>query len=118
MEIKDRLNILLDAGQISEENQNIMLRIISILKEKWGIEITEENGGMFITHLTMAYERIKNGNEINCTAKEVSSQLNACKDYEKSKTIFEDVKKELFIELPKAEEEFILLYLCVVLDNQ
>lgn len=117
MELRDRLRIFLASGQISSENFDTMLRIITMLGEKWKIKLTEENSAMFITHLTMAYERIKTGNEITEVEKEINNEICCYNNFEKGKRIIEDIKSEIGIELPKAEEEFILLYLCVLLDN-
>jgi transcriptional regulatory protein LevR len=117
MGISDRLRIFLVSEQISSENYYAMERIISMFDVKWNIKLTEENGCMFITHLAMAYERIKNKNEITEVEGRINDEIRDSKNFKKSKRIIEDIKSEIGIKLPKAEEEFILLYLCVLLDN-
>ena len=54
MDLTIRLNILRDAGQITEKTYNQILKVIAFFKEKLGIELKEENGAMFITHLSSA----------------------------------------------------------------
>ena len=59
MDLTIRLNILRDAGQITEKTYNQILKVIALFKEKLGIELKEENGAMFITHLSSALTRIE-----------------------------------------------------------
>ena len=54
-----RLGILKEAGVINERIYDKLTLLIKYLDEKWKISLTESNGGMLITHLSMAMKRIE-----------------------------------------------------------
>jgi transcriptional regulatory protein LevR len=117
MDLFYRLKLFLDNDQICNENFEAMKRVISMLGIKWNIKLTEENGAMFITHLTMAYERIKQGNAIQTIEPIAYNEILQNRNIDKSKRALEDIMKEINTEMPDSEIQFILLYLCTIFEN-
>lgn len=118
MELTNRLIILKDAGQIDEEIYGKVIKIISLFRDNWNIELKEENGAMLITHLCIALQRIKN----NCPAEKIDEELyeevKSDKHFEICKKVLYDMKKEIDMEIPESEESFIIMHLCVLFEKE
>lgn len=116
MDLNIRLNILKNAGQISEENYEKIILIIKHFKEEIGIELTEENGAMFITHLSSALSRIEKNELVNkiddCIFNEVKNDINYIKTVEIVKTI-----EKLIGIFPNEERDFIEMHICTLLNK-
>jgi transcriptional regulatory protein LevR len=117
MELDIRLQILKDAGQISEEVFESLKTVIKMFKDNWDIALTEENGAMLITHLSVAMKRIKEGQVIEGIDSEIYEQIESNENFSKSKQIFQDIIKSANIEIPKNEETFIMMHLCTLLQE-
>lgn len=117
MQLNNRLQILKDSCQISCENYQDMLKVIEMFKEKFGIELTEENGSMFITHLAIAYDRVNKNEHIEATLDIIDEEIKNNKNYDKSEEIFMELQNQLDKSLPDNEKTFILMHLCVLLDK-
>lgn len=57
MELKERIDLLRDAGVLSQKNYESVEKVIAYFKEQHDIELTEANAASFVTHLCMALER-------------------------------------------------------------
>lgn len=114
MELYTRLQILRDAGQISQENYNAMLKIIDMFDGKWGIKLTEENGAMFITHFTVAYERIVRSEKLDAMNEDTLKEIRENKNYSKAKEMLKEMENELHLKIPENEENFLMIYLCIL----
>lgn len=110
-----RLNILKNAGQISEETFIALKNIINMFREKWDINLTEENGSMLITHLSVALERIRKGEFIEGIEGELYGEIKNHCQYEKCRNLLKDIKETAQIEIPESEETFIIMHLCTLL---
>lgn len=117
MKLDDRLIILRDAGQIDNEVFVNVKKIISMMKEKYDIELTEENGAMLITHLSIALQRIKSGDYINQLNDEIFSQVKNNKFYKKAEEIIENIERLINILIPDNEKSFIVMHLCALLEK-
>lgn len=114
MELLVRLNILKDAGQISEETYKSLIKVIEMFSNKWGIALTEENGAMLITHLSTAIERIKKGNIIDGIDAQVYKEIESHPSYEKCSKVIKDIEEQTEIKIPEGEETFIMMHLCTL----
>jgi transcriptional regulatory protein LevR len=117
MELDIRLQILKDADQICEETFEALKRVIKMFKNKWSIELTEDNGAMLITHLSVALERIKKGEEIEGIDSEIYSQIESHCEFEKCRQVLKDIIYETEINIPKYEETFIMMHLCTLFES-
>jgi transcriptional antiterminator len=117
MELDIRLQILKDADQICEETFEALKRVIEMFKNRWRIELTEDNGAMLITHLSVALERIKRGEEIKGIDSEIYNQIESHYEFEKCRQVLKDITYEAGINIPKSEETFIMMHLCTLFES-
>jgi transcriptional antiterminator len=117
MELDVRLNILKDAGQISEETFEALKRVIDIFRNKYGIVLTEENGAMLITHLSVAFERIKKGEIIEGIESEIYNEIRNHQEFNKAKEMIGQIMGVANTEIPESEETFIMMHLCTLLQE-
>jgi len=117
MELQLRLQILKDAGQISEETYEGLNRIIDMFKNKWDITLVEENGAMLITHLSVAMERGRRGEVIEGIDNEIYNEIKNHCEFDKCKRIVKDISEEARINIPENEETFIMMHLCTLLET-
>ena len=75
MDLQTRLEILCSTGTISNETREVMLNVIKMFQEKHQITLTEENGAMMTTHLSMAITRVKNNEPVKVTNEEVYQEI-------------------------------------------
>ena len=117
MNLKDRVDILLETKLITEEVYKLLLEIIKKLEDEYDIKLTEENGGMFITHLSAAITRIKKGEPINELDEAIINEIKADESYFKAKMITDNIKRICELEFPLGEEIFIITHICSILNN-
>lgn len=116
MDLTLRLNILKDSGQISEKTYNKILEVIKQLKEKRDIELTEENGAMFITHLSSALTRIENGDLVNKIEEIIFEEIRKDNNYNTAVEITDEMET-IIGKLPKEERDFIEMHICTLLNK-
>lgn len=117
MDLDIRLQILKDAGQISQQTFESLNKIIRMFDESWDIKLTEENGAMLITHLSVAIERITKNTAIDGIDPEAYSEIKNHCEYEKCKRILKDIEYEACIDISESEETFIMMHLCALLNE-
>jgi transcriptional regulatory protein LevR len=118
MDLTVRLQILKDAGQISEQCYQSMLKLIDVLAEKWNIILNEENGAMLITHVAIAWERILKHEVINAIEELLYKEVESSKYFRQSQQILTDWELELKKAFPQVEKEYIMLHLCALLEKE
>jgi transcriptional regulatory protein LevR len=117
MKLDTRLQILKDSGQISEKNYQGILNVISMMGKKWGIELTEENGAMFITHLAVAAGRIERGKAVEEVDQGVYDEVLSNRNFTMCGQAANDVESEMGIKIPDNEKKLLMIYLCMLLEN-
>ncbi len=115
MDLTFRIQLLKDSNQIDEETYENLLAIIKLLKDRWGITLTEENGAMLITHMSIALKRIKDNNTVNPLEEDLQEQLRGEAFYSKAEEILEDIDKKLELKLPENEKEYMIMHICTLL---
>lgn len=115
MELDIRLQILKDAGQITEETFEALKNVIKMFRNKWAIALTEENGAMLITHLSVAIERIKKGEIIEGIDSEVYREIENHEEFSKAKKMLKDIIEASNTQISGSEETFIMMHLCTLL---
>lgn len=111
-----RLNILKEAGQLSENGYRIINDIIKIFYTKWDIRLDEENGAMLITHLVTALKRIENNESVDKLDGFLMQQLYGSRYYAEAEKILGELNKLLVF--PENERGYILLHLCTLLEKE
>lgn len=115
MDIYVRLNILLENQVITKEVYGKLEKVINNLKYKFNVEITEENGGMFITHLSAALTRVNNEQPLDTIDESIMEQTKVESCYTKATEIMKNINNTCDIIFPREEEVFILTHLCTIL---
>ena len=114
-----RLGILKEAGVINEGIYDKLSLLIKYLDEKWKISLTESNGGMLITHLSMALKRIEENENVGSIDEGVFQEVLKSEKLEEIKEIYNDIEKNVFIEkLPEEEKKYILVNLLLIKENK
>ena len=114
-----RLGILKEAGVINERIYDKLSLLIKYLDEKWKISLTESNGGMLITHLSMALKRIEENENVSSIDEGVFQEVLKSEKLEEIQEIYNDIEKNVFIEkLPEAEKKYILVNLLLIKENK
>lgn len=114
-----RLGILKEAGVINNGIYEKLILLIKYLGEKWGIHLTESNGGMLITHLSMALKRIEENENVSNIDKGVFQEVLKSEKFEEIQEIYNDIEKNVFIEkLPEEEKKYILVNLLLIKENK
>lgn len=114
-----RLGILKEAGVINNGIYEKLILLIKYLGEKWEIYLTESNGGMFITHLSMALKRIEENENVSNIDEGVFQEVLKSEKFEEIQEIYNDIEKNVFIEkLPEEEKKYILVNLLLIKENK
>ena len=114
-----RLGLLKEAGVINEGIYDKLTLLIKYLDEKWKISLTESNGGMLITHLSMALKRIEENEKVSNIDERVFQEVLKSEKLEEIKEIYNDIEKNVFIEkLPEEEKKYILVNLLLIKENE
>ena len=117
MEIKMRVDILLESGLITKEVYDLLLEIVEMFNKEHQITLTEENGGMFITHLSAAITRMNKGEPIEELDSAVIDDVRSDKNYSSANVIYENIKNMCKLDFPLGEEIFIITHICSILNN-
>lgn len=117
MDLKQRLEILRDSETIDRKTYDTMVEVIKMFKKEYGITLTEENGAMLITHLSMAIMRIKKGAPVDKMNLDVYNEIMESEYFEKSKKMYESLEKVLEMEMPEDEKKYMIVNMCLLLDN-
>lgn len=118
MELDIRLGILKDAGQIDEEVYINVIKVISIFHDRWSIDLKEENGAMFITHLCIALQRVKNNCSVEKIDEELYKDIKQNQYFETSEKALCNIKSEMNMDIPEGEKSFLLMHLCVLFEKE
>lgn len=114
-----RLGLLKEAGVINERIYDKLTLLIKYLDEKWKISLTESNGGMLITHLSMVLKRIEENENVSSIDEGVFQEVLKSEKLEEIKEIYNDIEKNVFIEkLPEEEKKYILVNLLLIKENE
>ena len=114
-----RLGLLKEAGVINERIYDKLSLLIKYLDEKWKISLTESNGGMLITHLSMALKRIEENENVSSIDEGIFQEVLKSEKLEEIQEIYNDIEKNVFIEkLPEEEKKYILVNLLLIKENE
>ena len=117
MEIKYRMDILREAGQISPETYEKVEKIILHFLSKHLIEIDETNGAMLITHLCIALNRMEKGEKINRIEDEMFEEVRKNRFFTKAQEAMNEINRILGSEMPIEESGYMMMHLCVLFEK-
>lgn len=111
--LQERLQILKEAGMMDEIGERAAEFMLSRL-EADGVKTTDENIGMFLTHLIAAINRMKTEEAIEEVNPDLKSELLKNPFYPKTQWYFSEMEKQLGIRMEEAEEIYVGGYLCIL----
>lgn len=112
MDIMERINLMKECRMIDDSAYVDLVKIVKIFKEDFQFDLTEENGGVMITHIGAAINRLKSGEEIEPLGREVLKQAEEEPSYPTALAILDQVKQKMVCKLPDIEQEFLLVHIC------
>ena len=117
MEFDERLGILLEGKVISPEVDALVRGLITRLTEQWGIPLTEQNGGRMITHLAMALARISRNEAVAAPEQDLLDEFRDTGVFPRALEIAEDLAAGIPVNLPRAERDYLVMNICLLLDD-
>jgi len=117
MEIKYRMDILKEVGQISLDSYEKVEKIINHFLSKHLIEINETNGAMLITHLCIALSRMEKGEKINRIEEEMFEEVRKNRFFAKAQEAMNEINMILGSEMPIEESGYMMMHLCVLFEK-
>lgn len=110
-ELDMRLQILEDGGLISGQVRECCGKVIDlVLAEKADVE--RERFGMFVTHLAMAMQRVKNSEKENPIDEQVLEAVRQSTVYPRAEAFSEKVFEVCDFKFPRTEQDFLKVHLC------
>ncbi|MGL5427008.1 MAG: PRD domain-containing protein, partial [Cetobacterium sp.] len=85
--------------------------------KNYNIVLSEDNGAMMVTHLSMAIMRVKNNDPVKTIDEEVFRETLESEHIPKANIIYEDLEKVLDVVLPEDEKKYMLVNICVILEH-
>jgi transcriptional antiterminator len=113
-DIKIRMNILKDSGTLSQKNYDNVIQVIKYFKDKYNIELTEENASAFVTHLCMALERADKGEPVEPLDRGVYEAASQEPTFAEASACSREIR-EILPQIPDVEAEYICMHVGVML---
>ncbi|SHO43917.1 PRD domain-containing protein [Anaerocolumna xylanovorans] len=117
MELMERIRLLQEYGMMDETAFEDILTIIKLFKEEYGIELTEKNAGIMITHMSSAFHRNVTGEEIDAMDAGIVEEIKQVPEYAKAGQILVSIVSGIKNNLSKKEMEYFLVHICNLLAN-
>lgn len=117
MDIMDRINLMKECSLVDDAAYADLVSIVKVFREDFRFDLTEENGGVMITHIGAAIKRLKTGEKVDPLDREVLSQAVEEPVYPTAQKILDRIREQTVSRLPSAEEEFLLVHICNTLET-
>lgn len=111
-----RIAIFKKSGILSEAAAKDVDRLLSLFSNVYGIELTEENAGPFVTHFCMALSRRDNGDDISPMPDELFEEIELSDSYEAAVYIANGIDG-CIAPLPENERRYVLLHIVNLIEN-
>lgn len=111
MDFKDRLDMYVEGGMITQSDVEDVNAVIKLFKDNYEIELTEENAATFIAHLCAAYGRNTTKEELDDLSDEVMTEIENLDSYPESLEILNKIISVTKNPLNDVEKKYVLLHL-------
>lgn len=115
MDLKNRLEILLTAEMITKDSYNSLINLIEEFKNKFNVVLTEDNGTMFITHMTAVLGRVEKNEQLVVFEDFMKVEIENNDKYQEARELLDTTLNICNITITEAEQMFILMHLCTLL---
>lgn len=111
MDFTERLELYQEGGMIKEDDVKDVLAIVAMFKEKYDIQLCEENADTFVAHLCAAFGRNATQEKVEPLLKEAFAEVKELESYPRSLEMLENIKAVIHNSLSQDEQEYVLLHL-------
>ncbi|WP_353892457.1 PRD domain-containing protein [Proteinivorax hydrogeniformans] len=116
--LKERLNILKEAGEIDGDIMEVIISFAESFEKKYEVIMTEANASMLITHMAMALARIKKGEKVSSMDQIALEEVKSHPIYKEMPKFYKMIEDRLLIEIPESEKGFIALHAASLIENK
>lgn len=111
MDFTERLELYQEGGMIKEDDVKDVLAIVAMFKEKYDIQLCEENADTFVAHLCAAFGRNATQEKVEPLLPESFAEVKELESYPLSLDMLENIKSVIHNSLNQDEQEYVLLHL-------
>lgn len=111
MDFTERLELYQEGGMIGEKDVKDVLAIVAMFKEKYGIQLCEENADTFVAHLCAAFGRNNTHEAVEPLLEEAFAEVKELESYPQSVEMLESIMAVIENSLNETEQEYVLLHL-------
>ena len=111
MDFTERLELYQEGGMIKEDDVKDVLAIVAMFKEKYDIQLCEENADTFVAHLCAAFGRNATQEKVEPLLPESFAEVKELESYPLSLDMLENIKSVIHNSLSQDEQEYVLLHL-------
>ncbi|MBP9477637.1 MAG: PRD domain-containing protein [Sebaldella sp.] len=113
----ERLVILRDAEMIDNEAFEKTEKIIEVISKEFSLDLGSEIGQMFITHVSMAIMRIKNGDITSTVENVIFEEIKESENFENAQKFADIIADIIEHEIPKNEKEYLIINGCLLMEG-
>lgn len=117
MDFTERLELYQEGGMIDETDAKDVLAIVEMYRQRYNIELCEENADTFVAHLCAAFSRNHTHEPVEPLMKEVFDQVRELETYPLSLEMLENIKSVIHSPLNETEQEYVLMHINNLLDK-
>ncbi|SIR04806.1 PRD domain-containing protein [Alkalispirochaeta americana] len=117
MSLDFRLGLLEQSGQMSSKVKENIEAIRTFFIDDAGIELIEENGSRFITHVVMALGRIEREEPVEALDDEAFEEFKESDVFEKATDMTDRLVGILSFDIPESEIKYFIINICLILDE-
>ncbi|MDB4896357.1 MAG: putative transcriptional antiterminator [Firmicutes bacterium] len=115
MSLEPRLQLLAESGQISPLVAELTREVMRKVEAAYHIELTEENGAMFVTHLAVALERLRTGQAISEMPEAALAEVKAyTREWQFMSEVARETAERLHVQVPEGEVGFLTAHLATL----
>lgn len=115
MELMERIELLKEYGRMDETGYRDILFILDLFRANYRIELTEDNAGIMITHMSSAFYRNAAGEEIDALDAGILEEIGQIPEYPKAEQILDSIIEGIENELSQKERDYFLVHICNLL---
>ena len=117
MDFTERLELYQEGGMINADDVKDVLAVVDMFKEKYGIQLCEENADTFVAHLCAAFGRNATGEAVEPLMEEAFAEVKALDTYPLAVEMLESIKGVIHNTLNQTEQAYVLLHLNNLLEK-
>lgn len=110
-----KLDNLTQLQKLSPKGRKDILALLNLLREEYGVELSANQAGMFISHLTETFRRMEQGEPLELMAASTADQIRSFGGSGIVDQMISDFCRITDNQFPHSEEEYLKMYLSTLL---